>query len=64
LIPTQIDNLPAAGGFFSSFLIANDLLARVQCCIAMGQAAGAVADLAVKIMYLSDGLTVIVCKTV
>jgi hypothetical protein len=48
LIPRQIDNLLAAGRCFSSDLVANDLLAPVQFCMAMGQAAGSAAALAVK----------------
>jgi hypothetical protein len=48
LIPRQVDNLLAAGRCFSSDLVANDLLAPIQFCIAMGQAAGTAAALAIK----------------
>jgi hypothetical protein len=48
LIPRQIDNLLVAGRCFSSDLVANDLLAPIQFCIAMGQAAGSAAALALK----------------
>lgn len=48
LVPVQIENLLVAGRCFSSDLVANDLLAPVQFCIAMGQAAGTAAALAVK----------------
>jgi hypothetical protein len=48
LIPREIDNLMVAGRCFSSDLVANDLLAPIQFCIAMGQAAGSAAALAIK----------------
>jgi hypothetical protein len=48
LIPRQIDNLLVAGRCFSSDPVANDLLAPIQFCIAMGQAAGTAATLAIK----------------
>jgi len=48
LIPRQIENLLAAGRCFSSDPVANDLLAPIQFCIAMGQAAGTAAALANK----------------
>ncbi|MBN1188130.1 MAG: FAD-dependent oxidoreductase [Dehalococcoidales bacterium] len=48
LIPCQINNLLAAGRCFSSDLVANDLLAPIQFCIAMGQAAGTAAALSMK----------------
>jgi hypothetical protein len=48
LIPRQIDNLLVAGRCFSSDLVANDLLAPIQFCMAMGQAAGTAAALAIK----------------
>jgi hypothetical protein len=48
LVPRQIDNLLVAGRCFSSDLVANDLLAPIQFCIAMGQAAGTAAALAAK----------------
>jgi hypothetical protein len=47
LLPQQIDNLLVAGRCFSSDLVANDLLAPIQFCIAMGQAAGTAAALAI-----------------
>jgi hypothetical protein len=48
LIASGISNLLVAGRCFSSDLVANDLLAPIQFCIAMGQAAGTVAAMAVK----------------
>ncbi len=48
LLPRQIDNLLVAGRCYSSDLVANDLLAPIQFCIAMGQAAGTAAALAIK----------------
>ncbi len=48
LIPRKIDNLLVAGRCFSSDLVANDLLAPIQFCMAMGQAAGTAAALAIK----------------
>ena len=48
LVPNSVDNLLVAGRCFSSDVVANDLLAPIQFCIAMGQAAGTAAGLAVK----------------
>jgi hypothetical protein len=48
LIPRKVDNLLVAGRCYSSDLVANDLLAPIQFCIAMGQAAGTAAALAIK----------------
>jgi hypothetical protein len=48
LIPRQVDNLLAAGRCYSSDLVANDLLAPIQFCMAMGQAAGTAAALAIE----------------
>lgn len=48
LVPNGVDNLLVAGRCFSSDVVANDLLAPIQFCIAMGQAAGTAAGLAVK----------------
>lgn len=48
LIPRQVDNQLVAGRCYSSDLVANDLLAPIQFCIAMGQAAGTAAALAIK----------------
>ena len=48
LLPLQIDNLLVAGRCYSSDLVANDLLAPIQFCMAMGQAAGTAAALALK----------------
>jgi hypothetical protein len=48
LVPNNVDNLLVAGRCFSSDVTANDLLAPIQFCIAMGQAAGTAAGLAVK----------------
>jgi hypothetical protein len=48
LIPRNVDNLLVAGRCYSSDLVANDLLAPIQFCIAMGQAAGTAAALAVN----------------
>jgi hypothetical protein len=48
LLPQKVKNLLAAGRCFSADPVANDLLAPIQFCFAMGQAAGAAAALAVK----------------
>jgi len=48
LIASGTNNLLVAGRCFSSDLVANDLLAPIQFCIAMGQAAGTAAALAIK----------------
>ena len=48
LVPRKVDNLLAAGRCLSSDLVANDLLAPIQFCIAMGQAAGTAAALSIK----------------
>jgi hypothetical protein len=45
---TWINNLLVAGRCYSSDLVANDLLAPIQFCMAMGQASGTAAALAVK----------------
>jgi hypothetical protein len=48
LLPLKVDNLLVAGRCFSSDLVACDLLAPIQFCMAMGQAAGTAAALAIK----------------
>jgi len=48
LVPGLVANLLVAGRCYSSDLVANDLLAPVQFCMAMGQAAGTAAALAIK----------------
>jgi hypothetical protein len=48
LVASDIDNLLVAGRCYSSDLVANDLLAPIQFCIAMGQAAGTAAALAIQ----------------
>jgi hypothetical protein len=48
LVASEVDNLLVAGRCFSSDIVANDLLAPVQFCIAMGQAAGTAAALSIK----------------
>jgi hypothetical protein len=53
LVPREIENLLVAGRCLSSDLIANDMLAPIQFCIAMGQAAGTAGALS-----LSGGIKV------
>ncbi len=48
LVPRNVANLLVAGRCFSSDPVANDLLSPIQFCIAMGQAAGVAAALAVR----------------
>jgi hypothetical protein len=48
LVARDIDNLLVAGRCFSADKVANDLLSPIQFCIAMGQAAGTAATLAIK----------------
>jgi hypothetical protein len=48
LVASGTNNLLVAGRCFSSDLVANDLLAPIQFCIAMGQAAGTAAALTIK----------------
>jgi 2-polyprenyl-6-methoxyphenol hydroxylase-like FAD-dependent oxidoreductase len=48
LVPRKIDNLLAAGRCFSSEIHANDQLNLIPFCIAMGEAAGSAAALALK----------------
>lgn len=48
LVPQRLENLLVAGRCFSSDLIANDVLNWIPHCIAMGQAAGTAAGLAIK----------------
>jgi len=48
LVPLQVENLLVAGRCFASDVVANDLLAPVPFCLAMGQAAGTAAALAIK----------------
>jgi hypothetical protein len=48
LLPRQVKNLLVAGRCFSSDPVANDLLAPIQFCFAMGQAAGTAAALAAR----------------
>jgi hypothetical protein len=50
LVPQRLENLLVAGRCFSSDLIANDELNWIPHCVAMGQAAGTAAALAVKSM--------------
>jgi hypothetical protein len=47
-LPRRVENLIAAGRCFSADQVANDILSPIQCCVAMGQAAGTAAALAVK----------------
>ena len=47
LVPKKIENLLAAGRCLSSDQFANDLLSPIQSCVAMGEAAGTAASLAV-----------------
>jgi hypothetical protein len=46
LLPRDVENLLVAGRCFSSDHVANDVLSPIQCCVAMGQAAGTSAALA------------------
>ena len=48
LVPRKVENLLVAGRCLSSDLVANDLLAPIQFCMAMGQAAGTAAALSIK----------------
>ncbi len=48
LIPRRVENLLAAGRCFSSDAFANDALNLIPHCIAMGEAAGTAAALAIK----------------
>lgn len=48
LVPRKLESLLVAGRCFSSDLVANDVLSPIQFCMAMGQAAGTAAALAVK----------------
>ena len=48
LVPREVENVLTAGRCFSSDPVANDLLSPIQFCIAMGQAAGTAAALAVQ----------------
>jgi hypothetical protein len=48
LVAAEIENLLAAGRCFSADQVANDILAPIQVCIALGQAAGSAAALAVR----------------
>ena len=48
LLPRRVENLIVAGRCFSADQVANDILSPIQCCVAMGQAAGTAAALAVK----------------
>ena len=48
LVPRRVENLLVAGRCFSADQVANDILSPIQCCIAMGQAAGTGAALAIK----------------
>jgi hypothetical protein len=48
LIASQVENVLAAGRCFSADIVANDVLAPIQFCIAMGQAAGTAAALTIK----------------
>ena len=46
LVPRGMENLLTAGRCFSADQVANDILAPIQCCVALGQAAGTAAALA------------------
>jgi hypothetical protein len=48
LVPVEVENLLTAGRCFSADQVANDVLAPIQVCAALGQAAGAAAALAAK----------------
>lgn len=48
LLPQRVENLLVAGRCFSADQVANDILSPIQCCVAMGQAAGTAAALAIK----------------
>jgi hypothetical protein len=48
LVPRKIENLLVAGRCFASDPVANDLLNLIPFCVAMGEAAGAAAALALK----------------
>lgn len=48
LLPRGIENLLTAGRCFSADRFANDILAPIQCCVALGEAAGTAAALAVN----------------
>jgi hypothetical protein len=48
LVPADIENLLTAGRCFSADQVANDILAPIQVCSALGQAAGTAAALAVQ----------------
>jgi hypothetical protein len=48
LVPADVENLLTAGRCFSADQVANDILAPIQVCVALGQAAGAAAALATK----------------
>ena len=47
LVPVKVENLLAAGRCFSSDPFANDLLNLIPFCVAMGEAAGTAAAIAV-----------------
>ena len=48
LVPRKVENLLVAGRCLSSDQFANNVLSPIQCCVAMGQASGTAAALAVK----------------
>ena len=48
LLPRRVENLLVAGRCLSSDQFANNILSPIQCCVAMGEAAGTAAALAVK----------------
>jgi hypothetical protein len=48
LLPRRVKNMLVAGRCLSADAVANDILAPIQYCFAMGQAAGTAAALAVK----------------
>jgi hypothetical protein len=48
LVPVEIENLLTAGRCFSADQVANDILAPIQVCVALGQAAGTAAAMAAK----------------
>ncbi len=48
LVPMEIENLLVAGRCFSADQVANDILAPIQVCVALGQAAGCAAALAAE----------------
>jgi hypothetical protein len=48
LLPRRVENLLVAGRCLSSDQFANNILSPIQCCVAVGQAAGTAAALAIR----------------